>query len=235
MNSSFESAWLLAEFKQRKIKNAAYSLRAFSRAAKVSPGRLSEYLAGKRPLTPKVATKIAGELGTTRRGRQEFSTVEDETFAVVADWQHFAILSLMETKAFRSDEKWIARRLGISALEAREALARLLRTGLVVMRGKDYIPSGKNLSTSEDIPSAALRRSHRQSLEQAIDSLENVSVERRDISSVTMAIDAAKLPLAKAAIREFRRKLMNLLETGDANEVYNLNIQLHPLTLEEKK
>ena len=64
----------------------------------------------------------------------------------------------------------------------------------------------------------------------AIAALEYSPVEERDVSSVTMAIDVQRIPLAKEAIRAFRRRLMRLLEAGSPDEVYNLNIQLVPVT-----
>jgi hypothetical protein len=52
---------------------------------------------------------------------------------------------------------------------------------------------------------------------------------------MTMAIDPRKLPLAKTLIREFRFRLAELLETGNRTEVYNLNVQLVPVTKKERK
>lgn len=230
MISGMEKEWLLGEFKRRKGKNAAYSLRSFSRAVQVSPGRLSEYLSGKRALSGKMALKIAARLGVQPQKNENFAVLEDEVFAAISDWQHYAILSLMETKDFRADEKWIAKRLGISPLEVRETLERLLRLGLAKSEKGKLSPTNENLATTDDVANAALRRSHQQSLEQAIDALESVDVELRDFSSITMAIDSSRLPLAKKAIRDFRRRLMRLLEAGVADEVYNLNIQLVPVT-----
>ncbi len=225
-----EREWLLGEFKRRKGANPSYSLRSFSRATKIQPGRLSELLAGKRRLTPKMAKRIAVELGSIPMAQGQWTALEEETFSAISDWQHFAILSLLETKDFRENERWIARRLGISVLEARDSLERLIRLGIVERRENKLLPARGGFTTSQYISSAALRRSHRQSLEQAIEALEGVRVEDRDISSVTMAIDTRKLPQAKRIIRDFRRSLMRLLEAGESDEVYNLNIQLIPVS-----
>lgn len=235
MIQGLEKEWLLGELKRRKSTNAAYSLRAFSKTLELTPGRLSEYLSGKRTVTPHMARKLALKLGvapttSTDIDKKFGAPLENEAFAAIADWQHYAILSLMETKGFKLDEKFIARRLGISPLDAREALERLLRLGLVEKQGAKLTRTKRNLSTTQDVASAALRKSHEQNLRQAIACLEEVQVELRDISSITMAIDSRKLPLAKEAIKDFRRRLMLLLEAGEADEVYNLNIQLVPVT-----
>ncbi|HUP57729.1 MAG TPA: DUF4423 domain-containing protein, partial [Bdellovibrionota bacterium] len=147
------------------------------------------------------------------------------------------ILSLLETRDFEENPAWIAERLGINPVEASAALERLERLGLVAraQSGK-LLSTEKNVATTNDVASAALRRSHRQSLEQAIEKLEEIDVEDRDITSITMAIDPAALPLAKKMIREFRRKLCATLETGKRSEVYNLNVQLVPVSrLREKR
>jgi hypothetical protein len=57
-------------------------------------------------------------------------------------------------------------------------------------------------------------------LDQAHLALETQSVEDRDITSVTMAIDKSKVVEAKALIKAFRRRLSAFLEEGAASEVY---------------
>jgi uncharacterized protein (TIGR02147 family) len=165
----------------------------------------------------------------------EYHQLNLDAFQAIADWYHFAILSLMETRGFRNDPAWIAKRLGISVIESRAALERMIRLGMIeTSRGGILKKSSAHFSTTHDVSSSALRVSHRQSLEQAINALENIEVELRDISSITMAIDIAKIPEAKKLLREFRRKLSAFLETGKQNEVYNLNIQLVPVSVPEK-
>lgn len=246
MELQTETRWLVSEFKRRKADNSAYSLRAFARQIGLPPGRVSELLSGKRTLTAKSFAKIAERLGLSPRqqaaltGKTDhpaaaYKLLDDDIFDSIAEWQHFAFLNLMDTANFKSDIPWIAKRLGISTAETRDMIQRLHRLGLVAMTGKSLTKPESNLMTGNDVPSAALRRSHRQSLEQAVDALESVPIDERDITSMTMAIDPKKLPLAKELIRKFRFDLAALLETGKRTEVYNLNVQLIPVTKKEKK
>jgi uncharacterized protein (TIGR02147 family) len=98
-----------------------------------------------------------------------------------------------------------------------------------------WISTKINLETSHDVASAALRKSHKQTLEQAIEALDNVELSQRDITSITMAIDVKKIPLAKEMIRKFRRELAAALETDKRTEVYNLNVQLVPVSKTQEK
>jgi hypothetical protein len=89
--------------------------------------------------------------------------------------------------------------------------------------------------TTQDIESAALKRSHAQSLEQVIEALNVVPAQLREINSTTMAISLRRLPEAKKLIRQFQRKLCAFLECNDdaseaREEVYNLNVQLVPVS-----
>ncbi|MNL65954.1 hypothetical protein D3C87_1903530 [compost metagenome] len=45
-----------------------------------------------------------------------------------------------------------------------------------------------------------------------------------------MVVASKNLPKAKELIRQFRHDLSELLEQGEADDVYRLNIQLFPLT-----
>ena len=161
---------------------------------------------------------------------QQYFQLQADAFTVVADWYHFALLSLMETSDFTPSPAWIARRLGISSVEAREAVERLERLGLARRSVEQLVPTHKSLTTSHDIPSSALRRSHAQQLEMARQSLEEISVAERDITSIMLAIDPSRLPEAKEAIKKFRRAMAKNLESGNRSEVYTLSVQLFPVS-----
>jgi hypothetical protein len=240
---------LEAEFTRRKAMNPRYSLRAFAAAMELPAGRVSEFLAGKRVPTRRVSAKIADRLGLSpeqaaalrgepARGpapEDHYAPLADDVFAVIAEWYHTAFLSLLDTGDFRSDPAWIARRIGISVVETRAMLHRLERTGLIEVKKGKIHKLASDFKTGTDIPNAALKRSHRESILQAAEALEKVPTAERDVTSMTMAIDPRKLPLAKTLIRDFRFRLASLLETGARTEVYNLNVQLVPVTKKERQ
>jgi transcriptional regulator with XRE-family HTH domain len=63
--------YLISTFNERKEKNPRYSLRAFARSLGVSSGQLSEILSGKRPLSHKLARRIAIALALTEEESQK--------------------------------------------------------------------------------------------------------------------------------------------------------------------
>jgi uncharacterized protein (TIGR02147 family) len=117
---------------------------------------------------------------------------------------------------------------------ALQSLERLKKLDLVEFKSGRWVATGKSLATQTDIPNAALKSANRQYLEKALVSLEVDPVEIRDVTGITMAIDAKKLPIAKEMIRDFRRNLARVLETGNKSAVYRLNVQLFPISKEIK-
>lgn len=241
--------WLRAEYERRRARNGRFSMRMFARQIGVSSGRLSELMSGKRAITEAVANKISAQLLLEPRERQAFlecmprsgkkaqasdDKYEDlsaDAFHTLADWEHFAIYNLMDTSDFQPDVQWIGERLNLSAQRVRESMNRLLRLGLISEHNGVWRKRGANITTTHEIESMALRVSHRQSLEQVFTALDEVPLDLRDITSMTMAIDMARMAEAKHLIKKFRRELCAFLEAGSIRtEVYNLNIQLVPVT-----
>ena len=55
--------------------------------------------------------------------------------------------------------------------------------------------------------------------------------ERRDVSAVTVCVSEAAARRMKAEVQAFRKKILAIAdEVKDGDEVYQLNMQLFPLT-----
>lgn len=177
--------------------------------------------------------KLAAELISNLKNTNQAS-ISLESFNLVSEWYYFAILSVMELDLFDGSASWIAKRLGIEADKTLKALETLLKLEFIEYTDNKFRLSNINgITTTSDIESMALKKSHKQSLIQAIEALDNISINERDITSITMAIDPKKIPEAKKLIKKFRRELCIYLESGKKEEVYNLNIQLLPITKKE--
>jgi uncharacterized protein (TIGR02147 family) len=245
-------AILMNELQTRRQKNQRFSLRAFAHFLDMSPAHLSCLINGKKNLTSKQAKKIIAKLNLSESENQaliqdiaglqtksyQIPTLEvlsDDEFKLISDWYHIAILHLSQLPN-RAHARWIADQLEIDPAEAWDAFYRLQRLGLIkVNRGK-FSPTRKNLTTKQDVPSKAVRKYQTQILSLAAEKLENVPVDKRDFSSITMSIHPGKLAKAKKMIHEFRQKLCAELEsTPNPSEVYTLSIQLFPVTKARKK
>lgn len=237
---------LLQELTKRQTRNSAYSIRAFARDLGVGVTSLSDVLAGKRSLSKTNVEKVLERLSVSPIEKEQVwshykesvsrtevddrTLLDEDTFRLIADWHYLAILNLAKLSENSAKASWIADRLNISLEETDVALERLYRLQLIKKVRNRMERTAKPLTTSNEIPSAAIRRHHSQNLRLAEDSLHRDAVKAREFGSVTMAVNPEKLPQAKEILLKTRKKIAGLLEEGDLSEVYTLSFQLFPLT-----
>ncbi len=244
MRANNPAALLKMTLQERISRNPQYSLRAFAKATGISHTVLSLVLSGKRNLSKKATLKLAEylELGPQQKQQlikfhkgaspEDYDTIELDTFEIISDWYHYGILSLLELPNSQFDAKWISKQLSISLLMAKLAMERLVRVGLVAKdeNGK-WSQSGKPLKIDNKISTVATRKFHKQLLMRAIDSIEKDPIPVRDFSSMTFTLDPSQMEYARKRIQEFRRQLTAELEIkGNPTSVYNLTIQMYPIT-----
>ncbi|MEZ4871358.1 MAG: TIGR02147 family protein [Bdellovibrionales bacterium] len=242
-NESFRN-FLLSELNQRIKNNQGYSLRAFAEHLDVPASSLSQILSGKRKLTDKSCLKMADSPGLSPKQTQKMmglklsSTVEhrkqisEDSFNVISDWHHYAILELMHVKNFRPDMNWIARVLNIPASEVRAAVERLERLKFITVYEDHWVDVlGEADNMGLQTTNGAYRKMQRQVLEKAIDALENTPYEERIQFSRTLEGSPEKIKLAKKRIQEVLDELGLLMKKpGNNEEVYHLGISLYPVS-----
>jgi uncharacterized protein (TIGR02147 family) len=234
------------ELVKRAKKNPAYSLRAFAKSLNMDSSTLSSLLRNKRPLSAKMASKILKILdidesqkkeiflaslarGVELKDKTQFQNLDEDVFEAISSWEHFAILSLLTVKGFRPNVKAIGARLNIGTGVVIDALRRLEKLGLIAKENGVLKVTNKNLTTTHEMPSRAVREANKQYIEKALYSLEHHSVEDRDMTGITMAVSKKKLKEAKKIIKKFRREICETLEDEETDDVYRLNVQLFPL------
>lgn len=237
---------LKSDFERRRKKNPLYSLRAYARFLEISPAQLSQVLSGKRVLSLNMASGLIEKMTISPFQKQkllvdssrayntlqelEKRQLQEDEFQLVGNWESFAVLSLAKLKGNQAAPAWIAKRLNIPERNAAAVFERLLRLGLVEKRGSQFHRTSAAIKSTQGVASAAIRKYHRSVLELSQEKLEQVAVENRDFSSVTMPADPAKLEEARAILKECRRQIAECLETEKSNEVFLLNLSLFPLT-----
>lgn len=176
----------------------------------------------------------AKEFLAKNKHSDEFKNLSLDGFKIISEWYYFAILSTMELDDYDGSTNFIAQKLGLNLELIEDCVKRLLKLDIIDLKGGKFIPTGEMFATSDGIASQALKKFHKGHLQKSIEALEKVNLEARSITSMTMAIDPNKLPEAKKLIKKFRRDLCEFLERDEKKEVYNLNIQLIPLSTKER-
>ena len=240
---------LKEEFQKRREKNQNFSLRSFARWLGTSPAQLSQMMSGKRPISAKSIKKFSQKLELSPFEKKELlaAALQDQTlqnelnaekkklllkedqFHLIADWYHFAILTLSKLKTVQSDPRWIARELGISFQEANEALQRMVRLGILQLKPK-LKQISEPIEVTSEIPSEAIRKYHKQNLNLAAEKLETIPNAFREFQSISLALSPQQMKSFKKLIDQFLEQASQL-ETPDKSKViYNLNVQLFPVS-----
>ncbi len=160
--------------------------------------------------------------------------IQQETFVIVSEWYHMAILEITFTDniTFKDSEK-IAARLGLKPEIVEDALTRLITLGFLIEKEGFLKKSHKSLTLANPtVTSEALIKHQEQILEKAIEKLKTSHIEQRNNTGMVMAIDPRNIPKVKKEIRLFMHRICELLENGNQKEVYQLNVNL--FSLEEK-
>ncbi|MGE3608453.1 MAG: DUF4423 domain-containing protein [Bacteriovoracaceae bacterium] len=237
---------------QKQKSNPSYSLRAYARDLGMHPATLSQVMKGQRPLPIKNSHLVVDKLSLGPKEKTLFleslyrskTTIDsikidenDERFMldesyykVIAEWEHYAVLTLFDVDSFDCSIDEVSKRLGITTNRSQVVIENLLTSGLLKLEDGKYIKTQKHVRTTEDISSKALRESHLETLDIGKQKLDEIEVGLRDFSAMTIAVDPEKLTEAKTIIREFRQKMAALLRDGSRQDVYQLAIQFYPLT-----
>lgn len=169
---------------------------------------------------------------------QEYRKLDASRLEYLRHWYYPAIRELAAHPEFRPDPDWIRSRLWSppSRAEIERALAILEELGLLVRDGSGRLHRGeKTLSTGPQVRHEELKVTAkaylRGMLEQASKALDEVPAALRDIGAVTVAVRPETVEELKERIQRFRREVLERCDQDEAaSEVYQLNLQLFPLT-----
>ena len=172
---------------------------------------------------------------STPAGEHAPGLISHEDFQVMAEWYFTAILELSYVEGFKNDPAWIASRLGLTELQSRLAVSTLIEKGMLKRKGRSLVKSNRVLATADvKNSSIAHRLRQKQILEKAVVSLESDPIAIRNHTAATFATHPDRIAEAKRRIDRFTDEIMEFLETGPKTHVYEIAIQLFPLSQESK-
>lgn len=165
--------------------------------------------------------------------------LEKEKFDFLSKWQSVAIYVLVGLKDFNADPEWISKRLGakITPTQAKEAVQNLLKLKMIESDSENNLKQVSGAVTvADDTKSMAVFEYHQSMLRLASEALRKTPQTEREMNGATISIPKNKLPELKEKIRAFRKEI-NMFASSFENpdEVYQMNIQLFPLTTSESK
>lgn len=163
------------------------------------------------------------------------NTLFEKQYEYYTKWYYSALRALIEYYDFRGDYTALGNQLNppIGAREAKKAIRLLESLGLIK---KDdvglYRQTEKAITTGQQWTSAAINAFQEETIGLAREALLRHPRDSRDISTITMAVNAKQFGEIRERIREFRSSLIKYVnEDTSPDRVYHMNIQLVPLTI----
>lgn len=168
------------------------------------------------------------------RGQSQIKYLDADKYEYFSRWYHCAIRELISLPFFREDPAWIAQSLqpAITTKQAGQSLE-LLQRLLLVHRdenGKLRV-TDKAISSEYEMQTLSLRNFSLEMIDRARESLENVPVEKREISGLTMGVSNECIERIKQRIRIFKEEIVSMVvdDSNDSQTVYQMNFQFFPL------
>ena len=159
--------------------------------------------------------------------------LDDKTFSVISNWYYLPLRELIGSPQFVEDAEWIVKqfRFKLTAREVTQAVETMLELNLIQRTddGRLSLATGR-ISTNNDVASEGIKRYHEQMLDHAKLALRNTEMGEREFTASSLSLRIESLEKAKEVIRDFRRHFADLIEETEGDIVYQLQIQLFPLT-----
>ncbi|MEZ4742612.1 MAG: TIGR02147 family protein [Bdellovibrionota bacterium] len=146
------------------------------------------------------------------------------------EWYHPVIRELVGQADFREDPKWIAKKLipSIRPEQAKRSLILLEKLGMIKFDRvtEKYVQAESRVDTGPRVKGIGLANYHRKMIELGKDALTVVQAKKRDISAITVGVDAETAAKMKEMIHAFQVQLLEEAEkTVKPDQVYQVNIQ----------
>jgi uncharacterized protein (TIGR02147 family) len=253
--------YLRVELQSRRDRRSEYSLRAFARDLNLSPSTLSEVLNGKVGLSPQKGKEVARRLKlaaphddhfcdliTAKHSRNSIARKEAEIragarmrstnahqslekFKVISDWQHNAILELVDLAPKYHSIEALSKALSLPKKLIRESVERLLQMGELTTEASGWKTQSSVSFVGEQIPSDAIKQYHTQILKKAQEALHTQTVSEREYQASFFSLDVKDLESFKQDLSRMRRELIKKYgHKPSRNRVYSLSFQLMRLS-----
>jgi uncharacterized protein (TIGR02147 family) len=165
------------------------------------------------------------------RRQSEVETLRIDSFRLIAEWHHLAILEALSLPDAQHSPAWLANRLTISEATALESLHRLERLNFIVQDSDGRYQMLKPRTMTGGVPSEYIKQFHTGVLEKAGTAIYQQPMEIRDYSTTIFGFDSTLMPKYRELLTEFRQKVVDLARESNCKDaVYSLSLQMFQLT-----
>ena len=168
--------------------------------------------------------------------------LDRKTFEEMPNWIGWIIYALVDQEGVTFETSQLKELLRGKASEAEitEAVENLIRSGELVRDAvTNTLTKGKPSETQKEIPSALVRKLQMQLMYLGLESLYQDTAAEREFGSLTMSLTEKEFELIKFRLRHLRKSMhkdnLTARESSKGDRVYQLNLQLFPVSNASKK
>lgn len=168
------------------------------------------------------------------RGRSAVKFIDHQQYEYFSEWYHSVVRELVTHGGLGCDAEKISQCTDpvVSPAKVKKSIALLQELGLIYETDGVWHASDKVLSSEYQIQSVALKNYHTGMLDRAVESLDKHTSDEREFQGLTLSVSKATFMQMKNRIRSFSDELLAMAasENVGADEVYQINLQMFPLT-----
>lgn len=164
----------------------------------------------------------------------DLKKIEPHQYDYYRQWYHTAMYSLLDYFEFYGDYKALAAQLNppITIKMAMESIALLEKLQLIHRDAHGrYTQTQKMITSGQRWHSLAIQNFQEETIKLAQHSLAHHPRNVRDFSTLTMALSKSDMEAIAEITEQYRKSIIKVIhESGPGDTVYQLNVQLFPMT-----
>jgi uncharacterized protein (TIGR02147 family) len=172
--------------------------------------------------------------GMKRKIKQ--SLVSTDYYEYYSKWYNIIIRELACLINWNDDYELLAKAIvpPIKKSEASQSVAFLIRAGFLKKEDTYYVQTEPAITSGSEVCSLGIRSYNRFMAERAQKAIEEFPTTERDIQSLTVGISKDSYRLIKQEMQEFISRVVRIVdEDKSANQVYNINVHLFPMSISQ--
>lgn len=173
------------------------------------------------------------KISATRRFR-DARRIEGDSVEYLSKWYHSAVREMATKSGFCANPDWVAKKLRprITSPQAKKALELLFRLGLLVEKDDGTATAmDASLVTPDEVVGMAVHNYHQGMLQRSVEAITAFRPKERHFGALTVAIPESMVPQLKEEIASFQTRILDICDrTPDKERIYQLNVQLFPLS-----
>ncbi len=168
-------------------------------------------------------------------GFAAYNPIDKSYYKYFEHWYNSVIYELVVHSQFDNNSSWIAQRIfpriSLSQIEASMNLLKKLNLIKWNQERKKWEHTQEIIKTKPEVEYLISAKYHQQFIQLGLDSLDQIKPQERDIRGVTLKVSPALYPELKKKLTRFWEELLEFsVLQGESEHVYQMNLQLFPLT-----